>query len=114
MFTACKLDPLKFDHPQDEKSDLYLEAFIDIDLTSETDTSIAIKLEMPEVVDKISIERNIISSISGEDTSIYDFIFYIDAADYGNVIIDTNNIKLDTEYEYIIRNITGDEEDLLY
>ena len=110
MFTACKLDPLKFDHPQDEKSDLYLKPFINIDLTSETDTSIAIELEIPEVVDKISIERNIITSVSGRDTSIYDFIFYIDVADYGNAIIDTNNIKLDITYEYIIRNVVGDDE----
>jgi hypothetical protein len=111
---ACDIDPLSFDNPQDPESGIYLNEIEDIILTSETDTSIAISLGIPEDADKISIERNIITSVSGRDTSIYDFIFYIDKANYGNGIIDTNNIQLDFEYEYIIRNISGEEEDLLY
>ena len=107
---ACDIDPLSFDNPQDPESGMYLNEIEDIILTSETDTSIAISLEIPENADRISIERNIITSVLGKDTSIYDLIFYIDVADYGNGIIDTNNIQLDTEYEYIIRNVRGDDD----
>ena len=64
------------------------------------------------------IERNIISSSSDSTISILDDIFYVELPSVEGdhiVIIDSNGVELENEYEYKVRNSNNDDtDDLLY
>lgn len=114
FFNACTPDELIYNNPQDPNSLIYLNEINLQSLSSFSDVIIKINIK-PENEKRISIERNIITN----SISIQDAHFFFNLPDYEEdetiSILDTNNIQLDMEYEYIIRNVSIEyEADSLY